>query len=102
MVVESLENLSNDGDSKALDRLRGICRFDFILPLVVAENLLQQTVPLSNLLQAENFDLIKATEEAEIVIATLQAKRNDDDAWLTLFNKATEMADAVGEEPSKP
>ena len=102
VVVESLENLSNDGDSKALDRLRGICRFNFILPLVVAENLLQQTVPLSNLLQAENFDLIKATEEAEIVIATLQAKRNDDDAWLTLFNKATEMADAVGEEPSRP
>ena len=101
VIVDTLDELSHDGDSKALDRYRSICRFDFILPLVVAEHILQQTVPLSDFLQTKNTDLVKATEEANVVIRTLQNKR-DDDTWSILYAKATEMAAAIGEEPNKP
>ena len=73
-----------------LDRYRFICMFDFILPLVVAEQILQQTVPLSDFLQTKNTDLVKVTEEANVVIRTLQNK-GDDDTWSILYAKATEI-----------
>ena len=85
VVLDSLQQMANDGGSKALDRLRGISRFDFIMSLVVADHLLQQTVPLSLKLHAEHLELLTTAKEAKIVIKTLE-KRNDDTTWPTLYN----------------
>ena len=75
VVFDSLQQMANDGDSKALDRLRGISRFDFIMSLVVADHLLQQTVPLSLKLHAENLELLTTAKEAKIVIKTLEKRK---------------------------
>lgn len=77
-------------------------KFDFLIALVVVENVLQIVQPLSIMLQAKSFDLIEAVSEAKVVVHHLNAKRNDVMAFDELFDKATELAAKVDEVPSIP
>lgn len=102
VVVSSLEELETQGDSRARSFICSISKFDFLVTLVVVENILQIVHPLSIMLQAKTFDLIEAVAEAKVVVHHLDTKRNDDTEWDTLFDKATDLADKVDKVPVIP
>ena len=45
LIVRSLEYLQSKGDGKSGVQLSAILRFDFLLPLVIVEHILQDVVP---------------------------------------------------------
>ncbi|XP_061173542.1 uncharacterized protein LOC133182709 [Saccostrea echinata] len=99
VVVDSLEDLEQQGDSKA----RGYaCSIDFIVSLVVVQSTLQPLVPLSAMLQNKEIDLIEAVAENKVVIEQLRRNRNEDGHWDDLFHKATVVAASVNEVPVIP
>ena len=77
VVVHALEQLQQDGDEKAGQYLAAILRFEFIIALVAAEDILKSTVNLSTFLQGEKYDLVEAVKESEVVINQLTSERND-------------------------
>ena len=102
VVVDSLENLEQQGDSKARSYACSIKKFDFIITLVAAQSILQPLVPLSEMLQSKTVDLIEAVSESRVVIEQLNRKRNSQEAWDELFEKAVKVADTVEEVPTMP
>ncbi|XP_062576880.1 52 kDa repressor of the inhibitor of the protein kinase-like [Saccostrea cucullata] len=91
VIVAALEELSEDGDSKARSHVCSILQFDFIVALVTAEHVLAPTNPLSALLQAKEQDLLEAVKECQAVISILQAERADDTVWEAIFSKCEEV-----------
>ncbi|XP_062595649.1 52 kDa repressor of the inhibitor of the protein kinase-like [Saccostrea cucullata] len=89
-------------DAKARTYVCSIERFDFILPLVVCEHVLQILAPLSELLQAKDSDLIEAMKETKAVYAVIQNERNDDMVWDALYASAVDFAATIDVEPSSP
>ncbi|CAG2239243.1 unnamed protein product [Mytilus edulis] len=102
VIVDSLENLEQHGDSKARSYACSIKKFDFIITLVAAQSILQPLVPLSEMLQRKSVDLIEAVSESKVVIEQLNRKRNSIEAWDELFQKAVQVADTVEEVPAMP
>ena len=71
--MASLDELANDyRDTKAAGYSRSIQNFEFILTLVAVEDVLSKLVNLSKLLQKKTCDLLKASEEAQVVITMLE------------------------------
>ena len=64
--------------------------------------MLQHTAGLSLSLQNVDTDLIRASDQAKIVIRTLEDKRNNQENWDSLFSKATEISNSVDVAPSIP
>ena len=91
VIVSALQELSEDGDSKARSHVCSILQFDFIIALVTAEHVLAPTNPLSALLQAKDQDLLEAVKECRAVINILQAERADDNVWEAIFRKSEEV-----------
>ncbi|XP_052809394.1 zinc finger MYM-type protein 1-like [Mya arenaria] len=102
VVVHALEQLQEDGDDKAGQHLASIMKFDFIIGLVVAEHVMQSTVPLSYLLQAVDCDLLEATRESQTLIRQFQNERADPNVWEALFQSAKDIAAEFEIEPSMP
>ena len=92
VVIESLDELADDGDSKARSYSCSIRQFDFIITLVTAEHVLSPLNPPSATLQAKSLDLIEAVNESKVIIDQLKAERGDDSVWDALFDKAEEIA----------
>jgi hypothetical protein len=59
VIVSSLEYLQSKGDDKSGVQLSAILRFDFILPLVIVNHILQAVVPLTAMLQCVSCDLLE-------------------------------------------
>ncbi|WAR31752.1 P52K-like protein [Mya arenaria] len=93
---------NEDGDDKAGQHLASIMKFDFIIGLVVAEHVMQSTVPLSYLLQAVDCDLLEATRESQTLIRQFQNERADPNVWEALFQSAKDIAAEFEIEPSMP
>ena len=90
IIIGALDNLSQNGDEKARDFMARIERFDFILPLVVAEEILQHTAGLSVYLQKKDTDLLRATQQAKIVVDTIKDLRAKEENWDRIYGKATQ------------
>lgn len=101
-MVHFLEELEEDNNKNARNLLNAILKFDFILSVVVVENILQSTVQLSLSLQRVDTDLVQASTEAEVVVSLLRQERADDTVWETLYDRATEIAAANEIAPSLP
>lgn len=102
-VVEALEDLSlNYGDAKAGPFKLAITQFAFIVSLVAVEFVLSQLVPLSQMLQNKQCDLIAAAEEANTVHQLVSQQRNDQALWDELYDKAVALAASVDVLPSQP
>ena len=54
------------------------------------------------MLQQKGVDLIEAISESRIIIEQLNRKRNNDESWDELFEKARKLADTIEEAPSIP
>ena len=88
-------------DTEAHTYVCSIERFDFILPLIVCEHVLQILAPLSGFLQAKDSDLTEAMKETKAVYTVIQSERNDDLVWDALYASAVEYAATIVE-PSSP
>ena len=60
VVVDALDQLAQDGDSKADSYKAAILHFEFIISLIIAQHILEQIIPLSKYLQTSNIDLLQA------------------------------------------
>ena len=101
-VVHALEQLQQDGDEKAGQFLAANLRFEFIIALVAAEDILKSTVHLSTFLQGVKCDLVEAVKESEVVINQLISERNDQTVWDSLFYMAVSIADQFEILPTIP
>ncbi|XP_033731590.1 zinc finger MYM-type protein 1-like [Pecten maximus] len=101
-IVDSLEVLEHEGDSKARSYRCSILKFDFIISLVAVEFVIQSILPLNKLLQGKECDLVEASKEAIVLIAQLRAERMDDDVWDALYQKAIDLASPHDVRPSRP
>ncbi|XP_033762649.1 zinc finger MYM-type protein 1-like [Pecten maximus] len=101
-IVDSLEVLEHEGDSKARSYRCSILKFDFIISLVAVEFVIQSILPLNKLLQGKECDLVEASKEASVLIAQLRAERMDDDVWDALYQKAIDLASPHDVRPSRP
>ena len=97
VVVQALQYLSEDGESKARGYLCSIKQFDFIIVLRAAEHVLANTVALSNMLQGKSINLLQALKEARVVINVITEERNDPMVWDALYERAE-----CGIEPRMP
>ena len=72
-MVTALDQLSAEhGDTKAGIYKVAVLTFEFNVALVAVEHVLQALVPLSNVLQSEDCDLVKAGVDTRVVYALLQ------------------------------
>ncbi|WAQ95792.1 P52K-like protein [Mya arenaria] len=101
-VVKTLDRLADEGDTKAAVHKLSVTNFEFIVTLVAIEHLLSALVPLSNMLQAKDCDLLHAANDTRVVMVLLQAERNDDEVWNSLFQKAVDIAGDVEVIPAAP
>ncbi|XP_052809573.1 zinc finger MYM-type protein 1-like, partial [Mya arenaria] len=101
-VVTTLDRLADEGDTKAAVHKLSVTNFEFIVTLVAIEHLLSALVPLSNMLQAKDCDLLHAANDTRVVMVLLQAERNDDEVWNSLFQKAVDIAGDVEVIPAAP
>ncbi|WAR26121.1 LOW QUALITY PROTEIN: P52K-like protein [Mya arenaria] len=99
-VVTTLDRLADEGDRRL--RYINFTNFEFIVTLVAIEHLLSALVPLSNMLQAKDCDLLHAANDTRGVMVLLQAERNDDEVWISLFQKAVDIAGDVNVIPAAP
>lgn len=102
VVVDSLDDLQQDGDAKARSYHSSITKFDFIISLVAAQNVLQPLVRLSAILQTKDFDLIQAVTEAKVVVSVLQDKRDNDTEWDSIYDRAVAIGNSVEVVPAIP
>lgn len=102
VVVHALETLQADNDEKAGQYLAAILRFEFIIALLVAEHILSSTVPLTNLLQKQDNDLLHAVSETRVVIKLCNDERADQYVWDALYDKAVNVSADFNIQPSMP
>lgn len=102
VVVQSLGELSESGDTKARSYKAAVENFDFVISLVSAEHVLMSCTALSKVLQGTNLDLLQATAEAQVVIDLLQDERNDIEVWNAVFERACDLAGKLDIRPRTP
>ncbi|WAR13970.1 hypothetical protein MAR_004075 [Mya arenaria] len=101
-VVTTLDRLADEGHTKVAVLKLSVTNFEFIVTLVAIEHLLSALVPLSNILEAKDCDLLYASNNTRVVMVLLQAERNDDEVWNSLFEKVVDIACDVDVIPSAP
>ena len=84
--VHALETLQADGDEKAGQYLAAILRFEFIIALLVAVNILNSTVPLTYLLQKQDNDVLHDMCETRVVINLCNDERLTSSILMELYN----------------
>ncbi|KAJ8300677.1 LOW QUALITY PROTEIN: hypothetical protein KUTeg_022196, partial [Tegillarca granosa] len=77
VVIHVLEYLRDNGDEKAGQHFASIMKFDFLNALFVAEDVLENTVPLSLHLQAVHCDMLVALDESRTIVRQFQNERAD-------------------------
>ena len=93
VVVHALERLQGLGDDKAGQYLASITIFEFVIALIVSEDILQSTVYMSKFLQGIECDLLEATKECKTVIELLRAERLDESVWDELYQSALYLSE---------
>ena len=102
VVVQALESLAEDGDSKERGYVSSILQFDFSIALRATEHVLSNTVVLSTMPQGQSINLIEAAKESKVVISVLREERNDQTVWSGLFERAKKFSAGCEIEPSVP
>lgn len=91
VIIDALEELSEDGDAKVRSYACSIKQFDFLKALVTSEHVLTPLNSLSAVLQGKTQDLLEAAKESKTVISMLSAERVNDDLWESIFEEAVDM-----------
>ncbi|WAR10528.1 hypothetical protein MAR_035604, partial [Mya arenaria] len=73
-VVTTLDRLADEGDTKVAVNKLLVTNFEFSVTLVAIEHLLSALVPLSNMLQAKDCDLLHAAKDTWVVMVLLQRR----------------------------
>ena len=103
VINETLDKLATQmEDPKARSYSASVERFDFIVPLVTCEHVLQILAPLSEMLQAKECDLVEAARETNAVLTVLQNERDDDMVWDALYETSVDLAASIDVDPSIP
>ena len=88
---------------KARGYLCSIKQFDFIIALCAAEHILSNNkVALSTMLQRNSVDLIKAAQEARVVINSMIAERGDPSVWKEVYERGKQIAAEFDIRPCMP
>ncbi|MES9884352.1 MAG: DUF4371 domain-containing protein, partial [Sedimenticola sp.] len=99
-ISDTLIDLQSDSDSKARGDAtsydRAIHSFDFVIALCCVGGPLEYLTPLSNMMQAPDCDLVRASAYASNLIELLLTKRNDTDYFDELWASATNLATENG------
>ena len=95
-VIDDTLHRNEMSDTEAHTYVCSIERFDFILPLIVCEHVLQILAPLAGFRQAKDSDLTEAMKETKAVYTVIQNERND---VLVLYASAVEYAATIDVEP---
>lgn len=94
-ILNTLEDLQEDDDAKtrsnATSLYNSITSFTFIVSLVMVEAPMQHLVPLCNMLQDTQANLLNAAAHASSTIKVLEKKRNE--GFQALWDKACQLAD---------
>lgn len=95
VVVGYLEKIVDyDGDAERL--LYSITKFDFLVTIVCAENLLSCVKSLYVYMQYSTVDLIYVLDEANVILYTLRRLREDDNPeFASLYAEVKCLADGV-------
>ena len=91
MVIEALSYLGED-DAECRAYGVSICRFDFIIALVVCEHVLQILKQVSDYFQLPSLDIVQPTVEAGTIVKRLHDERGEDDIYQALCDEAVELA----------
>jgi hypothetical protein len=106
-ILSSLDNLIHDGDShsstQAMTLKASITTPSFIVATAVIKSTSSLILPLSQLLQKENIDIIEAIDLATELIEELERRRNSCEfEFNAVFSKATSMAESADVEFKVP
>lgn len=101
-IIDTLQSLSEEKLSHdASSFLHSVLTFDFIICLHISNCLLKFLMPLCNVLQAKNCDLVQASQQAQTLVTFFQKKR-EDDTYDCVWTKACEFATNVDVSPKAP
>lgn len=101
-VLETMVSDERAG-SKAFSLMHSIVSSEFIVSLVVLENVMTLTLPLARKLQAEYMDVLSALTLVDATLKSIQEKRSKNEEYFQkLFEKAQNLASKVGTELKKP
>ena len=81
LIIDTLDDLSTDGDKNAIGLKRAMQDFGFLVCLVVSEHVLQISLKLSDALQSPSLDLVAAATEVDDVVNMLRHIRDDENIW---------------------
>src|SRR5664279_5372783 len=105
-ILETLDVLRLDSDTNtrndATSLSAAISSFEFLVTMVMVEAPMQHLASLCGALQNQQCDLVKASSMAMSVIGLLQEKRNSDDYFQGLWDKACGEAESEGISVVKP
>ncbi len=85
VVMEAFINIKDMGNGKTSGHLNRVIRFDLIICLVTAEDVLQSTVGFSKCLQKKCNDFVEAVEEAKVTKTVLRGKLHNDEVQTEHF-----------------
>ena len=101
--VEKCQSLDSNSATKACMFGHSIRTPEFIVAVVVLENVLAVTLPLSKALQSPTVDLMQALANVKSVSDLLQRKRdNADETFADIWQQAKKLAVEAGTELSIP
>lgn len=104
VIIDALEEFSEDGDAKERSYICSIKQFDFLIALVTSEHVLTPLDPLSAVysLQGKTQDFMEAAKESKTVISMRSAERVDDDVGRYIFEEAVAMGVRIDVKSSIP
>jgi len=95
-ILETLDALKLDNDTNTKNDATSLCAaltsFEFLVTMVLVEAPMQHLASLCSTLQSEQCDLVKASSSAMSVIGVLSGKRNSEEYFEALWNKACGVA----------
>ncbi|XP_050517998.1 52 kDa repressor of the inhibitor of the protein kinase-like [Diabrotica virgifera virgifera] len=102
-TLETMVYSDQAAGNNAFSLLHSILSSEFIVSLVVLENVMTLTLPLARKLQAEYMDVLNAMTLIDATLKSMQEQRaNNKECFKRLFEKAQNLASKMGTELKKP
>ncbi|XP_050517882.1 52 kDa repressor of the inhibitor of the protein kinase-like [Diabrotica virgifera virgifera] len=102
-TLETMVYSDQAAGNNAFSLLHSILSSEFIVSLVVLENVMTLTLPLARKLQAEYMDVLNAMTLIDATLKSMQEQRaNNEECFKRLFEKAQNLASKMETELKKP
>lgn len=89
--------------NKAFSLLHSLASSEFIISLVILENVMTLTLPLARKLQAEYMDVLNAMNLVDATLKSIQEQRTqNNECFQKLFERPEKLASKMGTELKKP